>query len=67
MQLLFYKSLSMFALLGRVSLGQKRARNGFSWNPSGEHLVCGLFERHIGTLPSKEFPSEKPARYRENG
>ena len=50
-------------LIGRGPLGQKVAKNAFSWHPSGEHMVCGLFERHIGTLPSKKFPSEKLARY----
>ena len=39
--------------IGRGPFGQKVAKNAFSWHPSGEHLVCGLFERHIGTLPVK--------------
>ena len=50
-------------IIGRGPLGQKVAKNAFSWHPSGEHLVCGLFERHIGKLPPKKFPSEKLARY----
>ena len=54
-------------LVGRGPLRQKVAKNAFSWHPSGEHLVCGFFERHIGTLPPKKFPSEKLARYWENG
>ena len=33
-----------------------------SWHPCGEHLVYGLFERHIGILLPKKFPSEKLAR-----
>ena len=47
------------ALLGRGPLGQKVAKNAFLWHPSGEHLVCGLFERHIGALPPKKFPKRK--------
>ena len=50
-------------IIVRGPLGQKVAKNALSWHPSGEHLVCGLFERHIGTLPPKKFPSEKLARY----
>ena len=34
--------------LGRGPLGQKVAKNVFSWHSSGEHLVYGLFERYIG-------------------
>ena len=34
-----------------------------SWHPSGEHLVYGLFKRHIGILLPKKFPSKKLARY----
>ena len=45
--------------LGRGPLGQKVAKNAFSWHPSGEHLVCGLFERHIGTLQPKKVPKPK--------
>ena len=40
-------------------LGQKVAKNAFSLHPSVEHLVCGLFERHIGTLPPKKVPKRK--------
>ena len=40
-------------------LGQKVAKNAFSWHPFGEHLVCGLFERHIGILPLKKVPKRK--------
>ena len=41
-------------------LGQKVAKNAFSWHPSGEHLVCGLFERHIGTcIATKKVPKLK--------
>ena len=29
----------------------------------GTHLVCGLFERHIGGLLPKKFPSENLPRY----
>ena len=42
--------------LGRGLLGQKVARNVFSWNPSEKHLVYNLFERHIGTLQPKKVP-----------
>ena len=45
--------------LGLGPLGQKVAKNAFSWHPSGEHLVCGLFERHIGTLQPKKVPKRK--------
>ena len=45
--------------LGRGPLGQKVAKNAFSWHPSGEHLVCGLFERHIATLRPKKVPKRK--------
>ena len=34
-------------------------------HPSGEHLVCGLFKRHMGTLGQKKFPSKKLARYKK--
>ena len=47
------------SLIGRGPLGQKVAKNAFSWHPSGKHLVCGLFERHIGTLPPKKVPKRK--------
>ena len=30
-----------------------------SWHPSGEHLVFGLFERHIGILLPKKVPKQK--------
>ena len=30
--------------IDRGLLGQKEARNTFSWHPSGEHLVCVFFE-----------------------
>ena len=52
-------------LIGRGPLGQKVAKNAFPWHPSRKHLVCGLFERHIGTVHchQKKFPSEKLARY----
>ena len=44
----------MFPLVGRGLLGQKVARNVFSWHPSGRRLVCGLFEGHVGALlPNK--------------
>ena len=39
--------------LGRGQLGQKVAKNVFSWHPSGKHLVYGLFERYIGILLPK--------------
>ena len=29
------------------------------WHPSGEHLVYGLFERHIGILLPKIVPKQK--------
>ena len=29
-----------------------------SWHPSGKHLVYGLFERYIGILLPKKFPSK---------
>ena len=45
--------------IGRGPLGQKVARNLFSLHPSGKHLVCGLFKRHIGTLLPKEVPKQK--------
>ena len=45
--------------IGRGSLGQKVAKNAFSWHPSGEHLVCDLFQRHIGILPAKNVPKQK--------
>ena len=45
--------------VGRGPLGQKVAKNAFSWHSSGDHLVCGLFERHIGTLPPKKVPKRK--------
>ena len=45
--------------LGPGPLGQKVAKNAFSWHPFGEHLVCGLFERHIGTLAPKKVPKRK--------
>ena len=32
-------------VLGRGLLGQKGARNAFSWHPSEKHLVYGLFEK----------------------
>ena len=48
-----------FLRLGRRLLGQKLPRNPFSWHPSGQHLVCGLFERHIGTLLPKKVPKQK--------
>ena len=43
--------------LGRGQLGQKVAKNVFSWHPSGEHLVYGLFERYIGILLPKKVPN----------
>ena len=46
-------------VIGRGPLGQKVARNSFSLHPSGEHLLCGLFKRHIGTLLSKKVPKQK--------
>ena len=45
-------------VLGRGPLGQKVVKNSFSWHPSGEHLVCSLVERHIGTLPPKKVPMQ---------
>ena len=47
--------------IGRGPLGQKVARNPFllQLHPSGEHLLCGLFVRHIGTLLPKKFPKQK--------
>ena len=42
--------------LGHGLLGEKVARNVFSWHPSQKHLVYDLFERH----------SQKLAPYREN-
>ena len=30
-----------------------------SWHPCGEHLVYGLFERHIGILLPKKVPKRK--------
>ena len=45
--------------LGRGPLSQKEAKNAFSWHPSAENLVCGLFERHIGTLPQKKSSQAK--------
>ena len=44
---------------GRGLLGQKVARNVFSWQPSKKHLAYGLFERHIGTLQPKKVPKPK--------
>ena len=38
-----------------------------SWLSSGEHLVCDLFEGHVGTLLPRGFPGQGHARYRENG
>ena len=29
--------------------------NSFSWNSSEEHLVCGLFKRHMGTMGAKSM------------
>ena len=49
--------------IGRGPLSQKVAKNAFSWHQSGEHLVYSLFERYIGILLAKKFPSEKLARY----
>ena len=46
-------------VLGCWPLGHKVAKNAFSWHPFGEHLVCSLFERHIGTLPPKKVPKQK--------
>ena len=46
-------------VLGRGLLSQKVARNPFSLHPSGEHLLCGLFVRHIGTLLPKKVPKQK--------
>ena len=48
--------------LGRGLLGQKVSRNPFSLHPSGEHLVWGLFVRHIGTLLLKKLPSKNLPR-----
>ena len=45
--------------IGRGLLGQKVARNVFSWHPSDKHLVYDLFERHIGTLQPKKVPKPK--------
>ena len=30
-----------------------------SWDPSGEHLVYGLFDRYIGILQPKKVPKQK--------
>ena len=35
-------------------------------HPFGEHLVCCLFEKHIGTLLPKKVPEQKATRYQEN-
>ena len=56
---LYIPVFSFYITIGRGPLGQKVAKNAFSWHPSGEHLVCGLFERHIGTLPPKKVPKRK--------
>ena len=45
--------------IGCGPLGQKVAENPFLLHPSGEHLVCGLFKRHIGTLLPKKVPKQK--------
>ena len=45
--------------IGRGPLGQKVAKNAFSWHPSGEQLVYGLFERYIGILLPKKVPKRK--------
>ena len=46
-------------LVGRGPLGQRIAKNVFSWHPSGEHLAYGLFEgytvyRYIATKKSSQ-------------
>ena len=51
--------LDIKSVLGRELLGQKVARNVFSWHPSEKHLVYGLFKRHIGTLQPKKVPKPK--------
>ena len=30
-----------------------------SWHPCGKYLVCGLFERHIGTLLPRKVPKQR--------
>ena len=57
--LLKYVKIINITIIGRGPLGKKVAKNAFSWHPSREHLVCGLFERHIGTLPPKKVPKRK--------
>ena len=47
------------AVVGRGLLDQKVARNPFSLYPSREHLVCGLFKRHIAILLPKKVPKQK--------
>ena len=45
-------------LIGRGPLGQKVAKMHFRGIHLG-NMVCGLFERHIGTLPPKKVPKRK--------
>ena len=52
-------TLKGLLILGRGPLGQKVAKNAFSWHPSGEHLGYGLFERYIGILLPKKVPKRK--------
>ena len=56
---LCHTDIGVIRLVGRGLLGQKVARNPFPLHPSGEHLLCGLFVRHIGTLLSKKVPKQK--------
>ena len=59
-KILIYKSTSRpTTQVGRGPLGQKVARNPFSLHSSGEHLLCGLFVRHIGTLSPKKVAKQK--------
>ena len=52
-------TLELPTLVGHGPLGQKVAKNVFSWHPSGEHLAYGLFERYIGILLPKKVPKRK--------
>ena len=54
-----YRYFGVWKGVGRGLLGQKVARNVFSWHPFEKHLVYGLFERHIGTLQPKKVLKPK--------
>ena len=46
-------------LYSEIDRGLLAKRYFVSWHPSGEHLVYGLFERHISILLPKKVPKQK--------